>query len=1298
MPFIDDVNRLLRDHEGYTGDGQGGVGPLPVGDRSTARRAVWKRDLRELLITLAQTMGDPSALQDILDELDGKADLANSGRFFTSRAAAVSIGQSALPGTLGLIMTVEDGWLAVRSFSNASDDPLFETQPSWGVALRAPNAATLAGALNVASVIPLINIGGTGNAITADLAVNAVAAGASVTASTSVRYVPAATNSNDTETDVTLFVTGDEPRIVRTEDGMRLPAGYFVAGRAYTLDRRGTIWRVSSGGVSRAELTAKAGANTVANALNISGVIPLSNVAGSANEITADLAPNAVLAGVSVVLGTTVMLIPASTNTGPVTLFVAGDQVRGVYDPDGQPLPAGYFKPGRGHTLTRYDGGAWRVLGGTVDPKDMTAVLGGKADLENSGKIFTSRGDAVAAGQSKLPASLRSIITMNGPWMYIRTPASTDDQLFSTAPYWGIHQVHNMTWPIVNGAIPRLNTASVASGPYQASFPASESRWLRGGDLTPKSKVEFIPNRNSPANPSIIIDGDIERSILSSTGAPLPAGAMRAQKSYILNRRGDAWRLMFDDQVAVPDDLVERLGALETGLTAEAQSRAAGDQAESAARQVAVAALQDDVNDLRTDVDALVSGTRVVGDWDASSGAFPTARPDAAPVQAGDQWTVAGGGAVDGIAFAPGDLLIALVDGGGAAYAGTWSRRIGTATQADQVSTSEIGVTVQGWLDYAGRLYTSRGAVISSSVPAPVQVLQWQDDALVLEVARTTDPSAACLATNGGAVMWAPKGRPTPLHFGAIGDGQTDDTVAVQAWIDFLRAFSCNGWLPGGYAFRVSAIDAHPTAPYSITGDGERASVIVIMNPDRAGIGFNLSHPATPSTRGSAVVLRSFGIEVAAGNKAKAMSHRYSSDLKMRQIRFGRQPGNAAEVQVTMLEIEKPWNVDISEISLWSGGVNFPAHVIPETLRFTISAGSDVLSTSDGSNFFTGDMVGDFITLSTNSASIPQCFRVINFFDATQVQVDVVAQRPFTAAPGFFGGVRGSMEAGSNILTIQRAALTADDVGRKVYVHGAYLQDGRAWPLPARVTAVNGTEIVLDAVATLDVEMTELVFDPAVDFGDYDYSTSQKANDFKFRDLHVERHQGTGLVVTGVGASGSDVKLHGNPPEESVIRSTNIQMYAYDWYGHIDGGFEQQVGGNRKGRILMTAMDAATSLGYFETIAIHDAPTVCLDLCAAGAMVDITGIKAKGSGASTRLLRGVTKVIGDGLIRCGFVSAKDVPAIHSIGYSMGAYTVSTLPDPSSELGPIIVMDAPGPVMAFSNGTSWLRCSDLGVIA
>lgn len=52
--FTDTVNRVLRDHEGYTGDGVGGDGLLPIGDRSTSRKPIVKRDMREALLSFGQ--------------------------------------------------------------------------------------------------------------------------------------------------------------------------------------------------------------------------------------------------------------------------------------------------------------------------------------------------------------------------------------------------------------------------------------------------------------------------------------------------------------------------------------------------------------------------------------------------------------------------------------------------------------------------------------------------------------------------------------------------------------------------------------------------------------------------------------------------------------------------------------------------------------------------------------------------------------------------------------------------------------------------------------------------------------------------------------------------------------------------------------------------------------------------------------------------------------------------------------------------------------------------------------------
>ncbi|MFC3169213.1 hypothetical protein [Paracoccus fontiphilus] len=150
MALLDDINLILRDHVGYSGDGQGGNGALPVGDRSTARHSPDLRDWRELLATIAQAMGDPAALQNIITQLGGKANAANATKVFSSRAAAVSAGQAAIDAGIGSIFTREGTDLVVRGRTAEATDPLFETGDRWGIVLRLPGSNAFDAALAAA--------------------------------------------------------------------------------------------------------------------------------------------------------------------------------------------------------------------------------------------------------------------------------------------------------------------------------------------------------------------------------------------------------------------------------------------------------------------------------------------------------------------------------------------------------------------------------------------------------------------------------------------------------------------------------------------------------------------------------------------------------------------------------------------------------------------------------------------------------------------------------------------------------------------------------------------------------------------------------------------------------------------------------------------------------------------------------------------------------------------------------------------------------------------------------------------
>lgn len=88
------------------------------------------------------------------------------------------------------------------------------------------------------------------------------------------------------------------------------------------------------------------------------------------------------------------------------------------------------------------------------------------------------------------------------------------------------------------------------------------------------------------------------------------------------------------------------------------------------------------LDDLRTDVDALGGGVRFIDEWDASSGSFPSS------TLSGDLYIVNVSGTVDGVSFALGDGLISKLDNASTStFAGNWIK-----TESVSDVTSVVGL------------------------------------------------------------------------------------------------------------------------------------------------------------------------------------------------------------------------------------------------------------------------------------------------------------------------------------------------------------------------------------------------------------------------------------------------------------------------------------------------------------------------------------------------------------------------------------------------------------------------------
>ena len=498
MALSDDINLWLRDFTGYSGDGQGGSGALPVGDRSTARYPLIKRDLRYLFMTLAQSMGDPGALQEILDQLDGKADLTSSGKFFGSRADAVAAGQAALPASLGRVI-VEEGDYIVWRGPGQTGDQLFSSYPNWGIVRRVPTESVV-------------------NALVGELR-------------TEVRngrvYYEAAAETPSGQNIPTWadFVTTGHNASGTTRDWR--PRGAPEDGLEadnVKLDANGRWWTRMR--------DAAAGA-----AIRDGGIITTVNIGGTGDAITADIAPAFIEAGITSLGGASeIEYIPTASNTTNNPTLAIGGQTFGIRNADGSAWPAENFAVGRSYKLRRR-GGILRVSNGDATSVELAALsflIGGKADITNSGKIFPTRAAAEAAGQENIPAALDRITTIEGDYWVIRGTGATTDRLFEGYPAWGVIdrvpmarviEATSARGDILMPSIEAGATAqavSMTSDPSQAHISPSASR---------KIQIRW-PVTNTGPDPVATLDG-VPYTIKGKTGGDLAAGDLLGNGIYL---------------------------------------------------------------------------------------------------------------------------------------------------------------------------------------------------------------------------------------------------------------------------------------------------------------------------------------------------------------------------------------------------------------------------------------------------------------------------------------------------------------------------------------------------------------------------------------------------------------------------------------------------------------------------------------------------------------------------------------------------------------------------------------------
>lgn len=130
-----------------------------------------------------------------------------------------------------------------------------------------------------------------------------------------------------------------------------------------------------------------------------------------------------------------------------------------------------------------------------------------------------------------------------------------------------------------------------------------------------------------------------------------------------------------------------------------------------------------------------------------------------------------------------------------------------------QIENGESGLSVRNKLNaaLATQAYATRAAFIAATVPSDTQrtafIVKGQSYAVIRD--------AAGPITQANGQRWRPDGDVTPQHFGAVGDGVADDTVAVQAALG--AGFPLN-W--GNLIYRITSPLVEAVAKVDWIGSG----------------------------------------------------------------------------------------------------------------------------------------------------------------------------------------------------------------------------------------------------------------------------------------------------------------------------------------------------------------------------------------------------------------------------------------------------------------------------------------------
>lgn len=382
----------------------------------------------------------------------------------------------------------------------------------------------------------------------------------------------------------------------------------------------------------------------------------------------------------------------------------------------------------------------------------------------------------------------------------------------------------------------------------------------------------------------------------------------------------------------------------------------------------------------------------------------------------------------------------------------------------------------------------------------------------------------------------------TPQQFGAVGNGTTNDTAAMQAWLDALIAGpNLNGFIPPG-KYRVTQSIKRRDTGVSVTIRGA-GSMQSFLYGDFVGAGdaiLDLSDANAGTRKGDHRIsgIGFLGNGVAGDPIGLLMLN--SKDNLVEDINApqgvaiagatNRASGNPA-LHNSLVVVTNDNNSKWINVRSQSGCQPKAFNTGTATASFT--SGATTITAS--SSVFTASMVGQPIYFA--SGALGGTHEVWRAVIVSQTGTACVIDRnaPSTASGVRFtvGHITGSVTNGSNQLVLDNVVgLTSAYVGMQVHVLGGAVKTDASSTvglLSTRVTAVSGNTITMESNATASATGAIVVFAGPIFLGSFQSDPSQpQTNHSWWINTHLEGYPGAGLIANRVYyARFTNLKLHG---------------------------------------------------------------------------------------------------------------------------------------------------------------------------